>query len=136
MEENRELLEELMLHVQRQYTQVVEIGKITSELREALSRDDRESVEILLELRQREMEQSDDIERGIRAIIDATDADMQVRLRELLDSKRPLRPEDNGFEAKKIKELACQIKRSLTQIIESDKALSRKLAGNDSYYKG
>ncbi len=136
MEENRELLEELMLHVQRQYTQVVEIGKITSELREALSRDDRESVEILLELRQREMEQSDDIERGIRAIIDATDADMQVRLRELLDSKRPLRSEDNGFEAKKIKELACQIKRSLTQIIESDKALSRKLAGNDSYYKG
>lgn len=136
MEENRELLEELMLHVQRQYTQVVEIGKITSELREALSRDDRESVEILLELRQREMEQSDDIERGIRAIIDATDADMQVRLRELLDSKKPLRPEDNGFEAKKIKELACQIKRSLTQIIESDKALSRKLAGNDSYYKG
>lgn len=136
MEENRELLEELMLHVQRQYAQVVEIGKITSELREALSRDDRESVEILLELRQREMEQSDDIERGIRAIIDATDADMQVRLRELLDSKRPLGSEDNGFEAKKIKELACQIKRSLTQIIESDKALSRKLAGNDSYYKG
>ncbi len=134
MESRRELLEEVMRQVQKEYVHIVEIESLTKEIGNTLARDDRESVQILLELRQTEMEQADEAKEGVRTILEAVDADMRRLLIGLLE-EQDTRTETGSFEEEKIVELSHFIRKSLKEIIQIDKVISCKLAGKDSYYK-
>lgn len=134
MEAKEEVLEEIMQQMQRRYMHFVEIEKLTKELGDTLSRGDRESVQLLLEMRQDEMNRADESERAIDTILSALDFKMATEVRGLLDSRTELPAGEAGFEEKKIKELCGQIKNSLERTISIDRAISRKLAGKDSYY--
>ena len=134
MGEKEELLTEVMRQVQRKYMRFAEIEKLTNELGDTLSRGDRESVQLLLEMRQDEMEEADSIERGIAAILRAVASNTADEIRGLLDCTKELPSDEIGFEAKKIKELSRQIRRSVDRTISVDRAISQKLAGKDSYY--
>lgn len=134
MGEREELLAELMRQVQRKYMQFLEIEKLTKELGDALSGDDRESIQLFLEMRQDAMDKADEIERDINAILGAVDVPMLEKMQQLLDWKREFPKEETAFEAKKIRELSSQIRNCLERTIVLDKRISKKLAGNDSYY--
>lgn len=133
MENRTELLEEVMRQVQKEYVHIVEIESLTKELGNTLARDDRESVQMLLELRQGEMEQADEAKRAVREILEAVDADMRRILVKLLEED--IQTEAGGFEEKKIAELSYLIRKCLKEIIQIDKVISCKLAGKDSYYE-
>lgn len=134
MGEKEEFLTELMQQVQREYMQFVEIEKLTKELGDMLSSDDRESVQLLLGMRQEAMDQVDEIKRNINAILEAVGSEDAEEMRILLDCEKEFPETAAGFEAEKIREISRQIKNSLDRTISTDKIISRKLAGNDSYY--
>lgn len=134
MENRTELLEEVMRQVQKEYVHIVEIESLTKELGNTLARDDRESVQMLLELRQGEMEQADEAKRAVQEILGVVDADMRRLLIKLLEGQDA--PAETGsFEETKIAELSHLIKKYLKEIIQIDKVISCKLAGKDSYYE-
>lgn len=133
MELIEEFLTEMLLQMQREYVRLVEIERLTKELGDTLSRDDRESVKTLLELRQTEMDEADEAKRAVGAILQELDMAERARIAPLLEGNKHVQAD--GMIEKKIGEMGCQIQNCLQEIIRVDKVISRKLAGSDSYYK-
>ncbi len=124
---------EVMKLLQQNYKHMLEINQLTKELADTLSRGDRESAGIFLKMRDGEMEKADVNKWKIQAILEAVDLKTREELRALLnrEDKREL----PDFESKKILEFSMKIQNVLEQTIALDKIVSRRLAGNDSYYK-
>ena len=132
MEDRKELLSQILIRVQRNYTRVVEIERLTKELGDTLSRDDRESARLLLKMRGDEMNRVGQTKEEIQMILHALGEEDQKELRELLTGEKVPPPDD--YEAKKIAELSHQLSQALERTILIDQRISSKLAGKDSYY--
>ena len=65
---NEELLMEVLSQSRKKYGCVSEIGRMTKELAEALSRNDKVSAQLLLEMRGEEMAKADTCEKNIRLL--------------------------------------------------------------------
>ena len=117
MDNRKELLSEILKRVQRNYRRIVEIERLTKELGEAFSRNDHDSAQLLLK---------------IQTLV--FDVDEEKRH----DVEAWLRGEESGdlqeFEAAKIWELSSQIKQTVKRTMTLDKAISSRMAGDNSYY--
>lgn len=133
MEERRALLAEVMKLSRKKFTKLVEISRLTKELGDALSKDDRESTQLILKMRQEELEETRSIQRDIQAFLDAMDVQERVYVKGLLDGNQ--KPEALEFEEVKISEFGRQCRSSLEETIQLDKRISQKLAGENSFYK-
>lgn len=133
MEKKEELLSEILKRVQRNYVRVVEIERLTKELGAALSRNDQESAQLLVRMRQDEMEQANETKQEVRLLLQSADGEEQKKLRSWLLGET--RYEADSFEAKKIAEISGQLNQALNRTISVDKAINLKLAGKDSYYR-
>lgn len=132
MENKEELLLEILKRVQRNYVCVVEIERITKELGDALSRNDQESSQLLVKMRQDELEKAAGTKQEIRMLLNASDDEESKKIRSWLAGENRYQPE--SFEAKKIAELSSQMAQVLNRTIKIDKAINLKLAGKESYY--
>ncbi len=128
-----ELLSEILRRVQRNCVRMVEIERLTKELGEALSRNDQESAQLLMKMRQDEMERTSETKEEIRLILGSTEAEEGLRLRSWLAGEDTHQPD--SFEAGKIVELSKQMTQVLNRTISMDKAINQKLAGKDSFYQ-
>lgn len=135
MENKEEFLTEILIRVQRNYVHMVEIERLTKDMADALSRNDKESVELLLKMRGEEMDQASTVKHEIQTIIEAMDAKDQEMLRSWLNGENGEKYEPDGFEARKIAELGGQTQQVLKRTISLDKVLSSKVAGKKSYYQ-
>lgn len=133
MDRRKELFEEVARQLQKNYIRLTEIEKLTKELGDALSRSDNEAAQIFLGMRQDEMDKADEGKRGLYAILDAMSAKDRDSVKILLDGHSISGEQEE--EAEKIRELSVQIKHILARTIEADRAISRRLAGKDSYYQ-
>jgi len=111
---------------------MVEIERVTKDLAEAMSRNDQESVQLLMKMRQEELEQFGETKQEIRLLTEAGGEEKE-KIKSWLNGEDEYQPEN--FEARKIKELSCQIKQVLNRTISVDKVLSMKVTGKDSYYQ-
>ena len=68
MENKEEFLSEILIRVQRNYVHMVEIERLTKDMADSLSRNDQESVELLLKMRGEEMEQAGSTKQEIQTI--------------------------------------------------------------------
>ncbi len=68
MENREELLMEILKRVQRNYRHMVEIERVTKEMADALSRNDQESAQLLMKMRQDELERFLDSKREIQML--------------------------------------------------------------------
>ena len=118
MENREELYSEILKRVQRNYMHMTEIERITRELGTALSSNDRESAQLLIKMRQSEMDLADETKQ---------------RLLSWLKGETKETPE--SFEEKKILELSNQLRQVTRRAIDVDKAINSRLAGKDSYYQ-
>ena len=132
MENREELMSEVLKRVQRNYMHMVEIERMTRELGDALSRNDQESAQLLIKMRQEEMDLTSEMKGEIQLLIQAS-GDEQGKLLCWLKGESTYPPD--SFEEKKIVELSCQLTQVLNRTIEIDKRVNSKLAGKDSYYK-
>lgn len=128
-----ELLSEILRRVQRNYVRMVEIERLTKELGDALSRNDQESTQLLMKMRQEEMEHVSEVKSEIRMLLQSAETEEQDKLKSWLAGDEKCQPD--CFEAKKILELSSQITLVLNRTISIDKAINQKLAGKDSYYQ-
>lgn len=128
-----ELLSETLRRVQRNCVRIVEIERLTKELGDALSRNDQESAQLLIKMRQEEIESAAETKNEIRMLLRLADGDEREKLRGWLAGENKYQPD--CFEAKKIVELSNQMMLILNRTINIDKAINQKLAGKDSYYQ-
>lgn len=133
MKNREELLTEVLRQLQKNYVRFVEIEKLTKELGDALSLDDRESIQLLFGMRKEEMDRASEGRERIITILEALEEADQTELRAILNETDIQKAED--FESRKIIELNGQIKNILNRTISIDKVISRKLAGEHSYYQ-
>ena len=72
MENREELMSEVLKRVQRNYMHMVEIERMTRELGDALSRNDQESAQLLIKMRQEEMDLTSEMKGEIQLLIQAS----------------------------------------------------------------
>lgn len=132
MENREELYTEILKRVQRNYRHMVEIERVTKELADALSRNDQESVQLLMKMRQEELEQFMGTKQEIRMLVEAGGEEKE-KLKSWLQGENKHQPE--GFEEKKLLEISMQIRQILKRTIDIDKMFNSRVAGKDSYYQ-
>lgn len=132
MENREELYTEILKRVQRNYRHMVEIERVTKELADALSRNDQESVQLLMKMRQEELEQFMGTKQEIRMLVEAGGEEKE-KLKSWLQGEDKHQPE--GFEEKKLLEISTQIQQILKRTIDIDKMFNSRVAGKDSYYQ-
>ncbi|MDR1769253.1 MAG: hypothetical protein LBS02_01270 [Hungatella sp.] len=126
------ILVEILKEMQKKYMFITEIERITREMGDALSRNDRETVQMLLGMRQDEMNKADVCIRNVECLISALTPDEGSQVREWLNGKGGGKPGSPTAEllAEKGKSIQLVLKRT----IEVDRLISMRLSGKDSYY--
>lgn len=133
MENREEFLSELLRRIQRNYVHMVEIERLTKDMAESFSRNDRESVQLLLKMRGEEMERAGEVKREIQVILQVLEGEEKEKYRSWLNAEQKYEP--GSFEEKKIMELSGQTQQVLKRTISLDKVLNSKVAGKESYYQ-
>lgn len=131
---DQELWMELLKQVQRRYQSVNEVFRVTKEIADVLSRDDRVAAQMLLGMRQEEIDHLVESEEKIYLLLKCVDQQERASILALLKGEREALS-DASFEEKKIGEIGNNIRRNLEKIVELDRMVSVKLAGKDSFYQ-
>lgn len=133
MNEMQRIVEVTLTGMQKKYRSLLEVERLTKELSALLSAGDRESVQLLLNMRQRELEKVQEEDMSLRELLRALDSEKMTYLVELMNGKESS-TQSSAME-QKICQLAVQTKHTLDKTIAVDRVLSKKLAGKDSYYQ-
>lgn len=128
-----EMLEEILKLVYREYREIVEIERLTCELEETLNHSDRKSANLILEMRQSEMERVSQAKRAISELLESMDDDLKNDIKRLLEGEQL--SERKESEAERISMISRQRNHTMENIRRIDRALSRRVAGKDSYYE-
>ena len=128
-----EMLEEILKLVYREYREIVEIERLTYELEETLNHSDRKSANLILEMRQSEMERVSQAKRAISELLESMDDDLKNDIKRLLEGEQL--SERKESEAERISMISRQRNHTMENIRRIDRALSRRVAGKDSYYE-
>lgn len=131
---DQELWTELLKQMQRRYQAVNEVFRVTGEIADALSRDDRVAAQMLLGMRQEELDHLSVTEENIYTLLECASPKERTEILSLLKGEREASGEAS-FEEKRIGEIGKDIRRNLKKIVELDRMVSIKLAGKDSFYK-
>ena len=128
-----EMLEEILKLVYREYRGIVEIERLTCELEETLNHSDRKSANLILEMRQSEMERVSQAKRAISELLESMDDDLKNDIKRLLEGEQL--SERKESEAERISMISRQRNHTMENIRRIDRALSRRVAGKDSYFE-
>lgn len=124
-------LEILKLLVARK-NHFVEVLRITKELGDALDRNDRISIEMLLKMRATELEDIDKTVIGVEAFKEQLLPQTQQEIERLLHGQMI---DEMLPEMEKIIETSTSCRKILQDIVALDKRMSMRIAGKDSFYK-
>lgn len=127
------MLIEILKEVQKKYNCIVEIERITKDMGDSLSRNDRESVQLLLEMRQEEMDKADVCTRNMEYLLSALPSEECFKVRNWIKGNADLNPDTPA--AAMLLEKGKNIHLALKRTIELDRYISIRLSGKDSYYQ-
>ncbi|MCI8416952.1 MAG: hypothetical protein HFI33_05525 [Lachnospiraceae bacterium] len=125
-------VKKVMILLQRRYNYIREISMQTKELEDSLARNDDVSTSLILQMRADGMAKADDCTDEIWRLAE-NDRKAQEKLR-LLVMSEPKEGVGESPEEKKIYEIRRKTQTIIDELRETDKRLSRKLAGEKSYY--
>lgn len=128
-----ELLLEIAKMLQKKYTYMSEINRLTEEMAEELSRDDRVSVQMTLGMRGDEIEKMKDCNRCLNLFLDSAPVELREWLLKTLDGKGDGSGE-YGKEGMLVARLAGSIRTSWEKTLTIDRHMNKRLAGADSFY--
>lgn len=127
------LMVEVMKLLQKKFGHIREISKLTVELGESVSRDDRVSAQMLINMRQEEMEKAEECDQHLYEIERKLPFNQRLEFENLTKGRYSGR-EENSFEIRKIKELCEGIHAILERTIAVDKTINRRISGEKSFY--
>jgi len=130
MEES--ILLEILKEMQKKYQCMAEIERITREVGEFLSRNDQTSVQMLLGMRQEEMDKADVFTKNINCIISVLSPEEAARVDNWVKGQENWNPNEQLSE--KIIEKGKNIQQILKRTIEFDRCISTRIAGTHSFY--
>ncbi len=134
IEENYEqLLMEIAKVLQKKYTHMSEISRLTEEMAEELSRDDRVSVQMTLGMRGEEIEKVRECDHNFQVFLDSVPAELKDWLEEVSDG-RVNSSDKYGKEGMLIVRLAVSIRNIWEKTMTIDRHMNKRLAGADSFY--
>lgn len=131
---DQELWIELLKQMHKRYQAVDEVFRVTKEIADALSRDDRMAAQMLLGMRQGELDHLAESKEKIFLLLECAGRQERQEILSLLEGKTSASL-DASFEEKKIGEIGENIRKNLEKIVALDRMISVKLAGKDSFYK-
>lgn len=130
-----ELLTEVLKEFRVRFRHMDEVCRLTKELADGLSRDDRVSAKMVLDMRGKELEAVNECTRHIEVFQSSMQEEEGQRLGALL--KGEAKPD--GYEYigvwKEIRDIAEQTRAVWKRTMEIDRVMSRRMAGKDSFYK-
>lgn len=126
------ILLEILKEMQKKYACISEIERITREVGEFLSRNDQLSVQMLLGMRQEEMDRADVFDKNIRCLMSVLSTEEIIQVDNWVKGKEDWKP--NEQTAVDIIEKGKNIQKILKRIIEIDKYISMRIAGTHSFY--
>ncbi|MCI8342609.1 MAG: hypothetical protein HFE62_05285 [Firmicutes bacterium] len=126
--EDKDLTYEIAVRLKKKYSKIVEIERLTEELDEALKRNDKQSVNMVLTMRGEEMDSIDIIDAEITVLENGLTKEQRMAVRDFQN--------DNVTEGdmKELIELKRLINRLLGKIVEKDRTMNIKIAGKSSFY--
>lgn len=130
------LLAEVEKILQKKYRHMNEICRLTGELADGLSRDDKVTAQLVLEMRGKELEQLGKCDRDIQLYhsrLGQEEADTLTAVLKGNMEETELQNAEGSW--KGILDIVKKTKTVWRRTIEIDKVTSRRLAGGDSYYK-
>ncbi len=125
-------LTKVMVLLQRKYSSIREISRLTNELKETFARNDEVSAVMLLEMRAEEMAKVDACVDEIWRQAESDPAAMQ-KLRGLLTAD-PFKAAGRSPEEKKIYEIRRKTQGLLEEVRKADQKLNRSVAREKSFY--
>ena len=123
----------VLKEMQRKYQCFTEIERITKDIGDALSRNDRALVQILLGMRQEEIDQVEVSERNIHLLLSFIPVDEATQTMNWIRGNKENIPENPII--KKLAEKGNSIQILVQRTIELDRHISMRLAGKDSFYQ-
>ncbi len=126
---------EFLKQYQKKYGYIAEIQRITKELGDALGRNDKVAVQLLLGMRSDEMAGVDLCEKNIRILLENMDEAQRKYTMDCMEGKTEPEGED-GVWVSKVRDLQAKIKSILQDTISRDKVINQRLAGEKSFYAG
>lgn len=100
----QELWTELLKQMHRRYEAVNEVFRLTKEIADTLSRDDRVAAQMLLGMRQEEIEHLSESEENIYILLECVGLQERSEILGLLKGEREASPEAS-FEEKRTREI-------------------------------
>lgn len=129
--EEKEILQNIAVYLQKKYNGLNEIENLTKQLQDALSYGDRVTIRMLIKMRQEEMDKIDQIDLKKTRILNILSENKKRALKK--GDSSPFLAENEDL-VKKIAEIEHKNHRVLEKLIELDKFVNRRLAGDKSYY--
>lgn len=126
------MLLEILKQLQKKYLSANEILLHTKGIAEALSRDDRISLQLTLGMRQDEMEKFDSCNHAIDILLTSLPQNEQAVIRNVIIHKK--NSDGDGLELKKMRDVSENIQTVMRNCLELDKAMSKRIAGKNSFY--
>lgn len=121
--------------LQKKYTHMSEINRLTEEMAEELSRDDRLSVQMTLGMRGEEIEKVRECDRKFHLFLDSVPPELKDWLVKVSDGKAGS-TEKYGKEGMLVTRLAESIRSVWEKMMVVDRHMNKRLAGADSFYTG
>lgn len=121
---------ELTVLERKKYNCLVEIQDVTRQLAESLDRNDQVSIRMLVAMRQDPLLQLEEVDRGERQRKNGFPEEDQARIQALLQSGQPQYEGEDMF-----LEQAGKTRRLLEQVVELDRRISLRMAGDHSFYR-
>lgn len=126
---SQELLELAVLE-RKKYNDLNEVLDLTRQLGEALDRNDQVSARMLVAMRQDPILRLEETDRTAKDRRTALPAGVRQRLEALLAGAQP-----QGSEEQTFLEQAGKARSLLERVVELDRRISLRMAGEDSFYK-
>ncbi len=130
--DEKETLQSIAVCFQKKYNGFVEMESITKQLQDALNYDDVVTIRMLVRMRQQEIDNIDMTDRQWAEIADKLSKAQQDALKK---GDGSLFAPENAPLVRRIGEIVQNSHRLLGRLIEEDKKVNRKLAGDKTFYK-
>lgn len=127
-----ELLIELLKLAQKEFRSINELLRLTKELGDASGRDDRVTLQMLLEMRKVEMDRVDGCKKSVALLIENAPSDMRESLKNIMAGTCT-----ESFDSKLTEQIVSIVnssKKTIRQTVAVDKAISQRMAGRESFY--
>ncbi len=126
-------IEKIMILLQRRYTAIQELDRLTRELEEIIARNDGISAVMLLQLRGDEMEKADRCMEEIWQMSeDSIEAYEKIKSLVLSDLEKAV---GGSKEEERIFDIRRKTQVVIERLRRTDQRLSQRLAGEKSFYK-